>query len=98
MGVRVVGADLTGPEEDLKAILTDMDVVISAVNATAILNEIPLINAAKSAGVGRYVPCFFATVVPPNGVLRLRDVVSVTQQFTHSVVTLLTDQTERSGV
>ncbi|KAJ4211705.1 hypothetical protein NW759_012307 [Fusarium solani] len=77
MGVRVVGADLTGPEEDLKAILTDMDVVISAVNATAILNEIPLINAAKSAGVGRYVPCFFATVVPPNGVLRLRDVKEV---------------------
>ncbi|KAL2694915.1 hypothetical protein Neosp_001504 [[Neocosmospora] mangrovei] len=75
MGVKVVGADLTGPEEDLKAILTDMDVVISAVNATALLNEIPLINAAKSAGVGRYVPCFFATVVPPNGILRLRDVV-----------------------
>ncbi|KAJ4171219.1 hypothetical protein NW754_007365 [Fusarium falciforme] len=77
MGVKVVGADLTGPAEDLKAILTDMDVVISAVNATAILNEIPLINAAKSAGVGRYVPCFFATVVPPNGVLRLRDVKEV---------------------
>ncbi|EEU37947.1 uncharacterized protein NECHADRAFT_88293 [Fusarium vanettenii 77-13-4] len=73
MSVKVVGADLTGPEGDLEAILTDIDVVISAVNATAILNEIPLINAAKSAGVGRYVPCFFATVVPPNGILRLRD-------------------------
>lgn len=87
-----MGADLTGPTEDLEAILSGMDVVISAVNATALLNEIPLINAAKSAGVGRYVPCFFATVVPPNGILRLRDVVSVTQQFVHAVMTLLIGQ------
>lgn len=32
-----------------------------------------LAAAAKEAGVKRFVPCFFATICPPGGVMILRD-------------------------
>lgn len=75
-GVRVVAADLTGPEDDLVSLLKGADVVISTIVATALLDQIPLINAAKKAGVGRFIPCTFATACPPAGVMKLREMVS----------------------
>ncbi|KAI1454353.1 NAD(P)-binding protein [Annulohypoxylon moriforme] len=72
-GVNIVAVDLAGPEEEIVKALVGIDVVISAIYGGSVLSEIPLANAAKAAGVQRYIPCFFATVVPPKGVLQLRD-------------------------
>jgi uncharacterized protein YbjT (DUF2867 family) len=75
-GVRVVTADLRGPEDDLVGLLKGADVVISTIVATVLLDQIPLANAAKKAGVGRFIPCTFATACPPTGVMKLRETVS----------------------
>ncbi|KAJ5588200.1 isoflavone reductase [Penicillium hordei] len=72
-GVEIVAADLSGPEEDLVKILTGADVVIAVLDASAFLLQIPLANAAKKAGVKRFVPTFFATIVPPKGALSIRE-------------------------
>ncbi|KAF7556709.1 hypothetical protein G7Z17_g1236 [Cylindrodendrum hubeiense] len=72
-GVTVVAADLEGPEEELVKLLAGIDVVISTVDAYAFMAQIPLANAAETAGVKRFIPCFFATVTPPTGILTLRD-------------------------
>ncbi|KAI8668667.1 Isoflavone reductase family protein [Fusarium keratoplasticum] len=53
---------------DITALLQGLDILI----VCCILNEVPLINAAKKAGVGRYIPCFYASVMP-RGVQTLRD-------------------------
>ncbi|GJC94656.1 isoflavone reductase [Colletotrichum higginsianum] len=42
LGVHVVAGSLTGPEDDLVRLLKGADVVISAVNAIALLDQIPL--------------------------------------------------------
>lgn len=73
--MNVVAVDLAGAEEDLAKVLVGIDVVISTIYGGSVMAEIPLINASKAAGVKRYLPCFFATVVPPKGVLLLRDMV-----------------------
>ncbi|KAJ4226229.1 hypothetical protein NW759_004814 [Fusarium solani] len=72
-GVNIVAADLAGSEEELKKALMGIEVVISTIYGASVTAEIPLINAAKAIGVQRYVPCFFATVAPPTGALRLRE-------------------------
>ncbi|RSL87592.1 hypothetical protein BHE90_003894 [Fusarium euwallaceae] len=72
-GVNVVAADLAGSEQELKKALTGIEIVISTIYGGSVTAEIPLINAAKAVGVQRYVPCFFATVAPPTGALRLRE-------------------------
>lgn len=71
--IRVVPADLYGPENELVRLLAGMDVVISTIFIAELQAEIPLANAAKRAGVKRFIPCFFATVIPPRGVTLLRD-------------------------
>lgn len=75
LGVDVVAGDLKGPEDDLVRLLQGIDVLISAVTASALPDQIALANAAKKAGVGRFVPCTFATACPPRGVMRLREMV-----------------------
>ncbi|TPX17886.1 uncharacterized protein E0L32_002987 [Thyridium curvatum] len=60
-GVQVVPIDLQGPLNELVSVLDGVDIVISAIHYQSLADEIPLSNAAKAAGVGRYVPCFFAT-------------------------------------
>ncbi|QPC70364.1 hypothetical protein HYE68_001116 [Fusarium pseudograminearum] len=71
-GVKIVAIDLQGNQNELVAALKGIDVVISAIYYQALHDEIPLSNAAKAAGVKRYVPCFFATVAP-RGVMKARD-------------------------
>ncbi|KAH6855724.1 hypothetical protein B0I37DRAFT_350875 [Chaetomium sp. MPI-CAGE-AT-0009] len=73
-GVNVVAADLTWPEDKLAELLHGIEVVISAIYAANLLSQIPLANASKAAGVSRFVPCDFATVAPPKGVIILRDI------------------------
>ncbi|GJD04558.1 isoflavone reductase family protein [Colletotrichum higginsianum] len=72
-GVRIASVDLGGPEDEITKQLTGHEVVISAIVAEGIMDQIPLANAAKTAGVPRFVPCFFGTVMPARGMLWLRD-------------------------
>lgn len=71
-GAEIVAIDLDGPRDALVAALRNHDVVISAIRAWALDKQIPLVDAAKEAGVARFVPCDFGTVCPP-GVMSLRD-------------------------
>ncbi|KAJ8100207.1 putative pinoresinol-lariciresinol reductase 3 [Lipomyces tetrasporus] len=73
LGVQVVAGDLKDPENDLIRLLTRCDVVISSVTAAALPDQILLSDAAKKAGVGRFIPCFFGPVAPPKGVMKLRE-------------------------
>ncbi|KAI3557898.1 isoflavone reductase [Colletotrichum abscissum] len=71
-GVAVAVVDLEGPRAELVDVLEGADVLISAIHVSALGSQIPLADAAKAAGVKRFVPCFFATVAPAKGVLTLR--------------------------
>jgi len=62
--------------ETLIKALDGIETVISTLSPTAYLAHIPLANAAKKAGVKRFIPCGFITVAPPGGVMLLRDHVS----------------------
>ncbi|KAM0327216.1 hypothetical protein ACHAQA_006350 [Verticillium albo-atrum] len=73
LGIKVVAGDLKTPEDDLIRLLTGVDVLISAVNASVLTDQKLLANAAKKAGVGRFVPCFFGTIAAPAGVMVLRE-------------------------
>ncbi|OBR06679.1 Isoflavone reductase family protein [Colletotrichum higginsianum IMI 349063] len=81
-GVRIASVDLGGPEDEITKQLTGHEVVISAIVAEGIMDQIPLANAAKTAGVPRFVPCFFGTVMPARGMLWLRDKVRPGRQPT----------------
>ncbi|KAJ4176287.1 hypothetical protein NW755_014500 [Fusarium falciforme] len=72
-GVKVVPADMSAPEDELARFLHGIDTVISAISAASVMMQIPLIKAAKAAGVKRFLPCCFAPVMPPEGILRLRE-------------------------
>ncbi|KAI5862074.1 isoflavone reductase family protein [Durotheca rogersii] len=71
-GVRVVAADLRGPKQDLVKLLTNIDIVISCIVWTGLDDQVPLAEAAKEAGVKRFIPCDFSTTAP-RGVMLLRD-------------------------
>ncbi|KAI1775535.1 isoflavone reductase family protein [Hypoxylon cercidicola] len=71
-GIHVVAADLTGPKEDLVKVLAGIDVVISCIVFSSLEDQIPLAEAAKQAGVGRFVPCDFGTPTT-RGVMNLHD-------------------------
>ena len=70
-GVNIVSFDLADSEDNVTAQLKDVDVLV----VCCLLDEVALANAAKKAGVKRYVPCFYASVMP-RGVQTLRDNVS----------------------
>ncbi|KAL4802477.1 NAD(P)-binding protein [Aspergillus unguis] len=72
-GVEIVPADLQSiSHEQLVGILKGIDVVVSTIFYQALDDEKTLAEAAKAAGVQRYVPCFWATIAP-RGVMNLRD-------------------------
>ncbi|KAJ5890103.1 hypothetical protein N7504_010913 [Penicillium tannophilum] len=71
-GVKIVAADLQGSHNELVDTLKGVDIVISTIHYQSLHDEIFLSNAAKAAGVQRYVPCFWATV-GPRGIMQLRD-------------------------
>lgn len=72
-GINIVPVDLAGPQEELVKVLSGVDIVISTIFAANLADEIPLADAAKLAGVKRFVPCAFATVAPPKGIMALRE-------------------------
>ncbi|CEI67571.1 unnamed protein product [Fusarium venenatum] len=67
-GVNILSFSLDDPEDHLATQLKGIDVLI----VCCLLDETILANAAKKAGVKRYVPCFYATVMP-RGIQTLRD-------------------------
>ncbi|KAJ0384230.1 hypothetical protein COL922a_008824 [Colletotrichum nupharicola] len=71
-GVTIASVDLEAPQAELVNVIKDVDALISTIHVSGLGSQIPLANAAKAAGVKRFVPCFFATVAPPKGVLTLR--------------------------
>ncbi|KAH7409047.1 isoflavone reductase family protein [Cadophora sp. MPI-SDFR-AT-0126] len=72
-GVKILVADVSSPIDELVPVITGTDILISAIGGTAQLDQINLITAAKKAGVKRFVPCDFASIAPPGGVMVLRD-------------------------
>ncbi|RSL50397.1 hypothetical protein CEP54_011965 [Fusarium duplospermum] len=55
-GVHIVGYDLSGPSSTLVEILKPIDVLISCITWEHLDQQIPWIEAAKEAGVKRFVP------------------------------------------
>ncbi|CAI7667691.1 unnamed protein product [Penicillium bialowiezense] len=72
-GVDIIPVDLSGPLDKIIEALTGIDVVISAIFFGSLGDEIPLANAAKAAGVKRFVQSAFMVVVPPRGVVNFRE-------------------------
>ncbi len=74
-GVEIREADSGASQERLTDALRGMDVVVSCTRESATRQEdqISLLNAAKDAGVKRFVPCGFGTVASPGGIMRVRD-------------------------
>ncbi|KAJ3950042.1 uncharacterized protein N0V96_001178 [Colletotrichum fioriniae] len=50
-GVKIASVDLSGPEDEIANQLTGHEVVVSAIVADKLLDQIPLANAAKKAGI-----------------------------------------------
>ncbi|VUC26703.1 unnamed protein product [Clonostachys rosea] len=72
-GANVIGIDLDTPLNELVKSLQGQQIVISCVIPFASDLEIKLADAAKAAGVERFIPSFFGPVCPPKGVLVLRE-------------------------
>ncbi|OJJ07896.1 hypothetical protein ASPVEDRAFT_142834 [Aspergillus versicolor CBS 583.65] len=72
-GVEIVPVNLSGPLDKLIEVLSGVDVVISAIFFGSLGDEIPLANAAKAAGVKRFVQSAFMVVIPPRGVVDFRE-------------------------
>lgn len=75
-GIDTIPVDLRGPPDKLVEALSGVDIVISAIFFGSIGDEIPLANAAKAAGVKRFVQSAFMVVLPPRGVVDFREKVT----------------------
>lgn len=70
--VEIVEADLANQSvEEIARLIAGYDTVISAVAASALLDQLKLVDAAAIAGTKRFVPCGFTAISPPGGVMRL---------------------------
>ncbi|KIX07470.1 uncharacterized protein Z518_02123 [Rhinocladiella mackenziei CBS 650.93] len=72
-GVQIVPVSLTGPQDEVVKALAGIDVVISTINPAALNEQIHLADAAKLAGVKRFIPSNWAPVTPPEGVMLARE-------------------------
>jgi uncharacterized protein YbjT (DUF2867 family) len=80
-------ADITKDSvETLVQTLSGIDTVIVAIAPAQNLAQIPLADAAKVAGVKRFVPSAWATACPPGEVLKIRDEVNIPFWFFPTVV------------
>ncbi|KAJ7463473.1 hypothetical protein B0H11DRAFT_2175167 [Mycena galericulata] len=71
-GVTIRGVDI-GSVDELVKVLSGIDVFISAIDALSQLAQLNMATAAKKAGVKRFVPCAWTIVVPPGGIMGMRD-------------------------
>ncbi|KAL0945731.1 hypothetical protein HGRIS_014878 [Hohenbuehelia grisea] len=73
LGVSVVALDWqNAAPRVLEALFTDVETVISACHPAAIADQAKLVDAAKSAGVKRFVPSDWSAIAP-RGALKLED-------------------------
>jgi hypothetical protein len=72
-----VEANLNGPQEALVKILSGVDIVISAIFFGSLADEKQPAQAAKKAGVKRFLQSAFMIVVPPRGVVDFREQVTL---------------------
>jgi len=84
-GVAVRVGDAGDEIHELVEKLSDIDIVISTVDAGSQLDQFNLIDAVAQAGVKRFLPCAFTVVVPPGGIMKIRDDVSITHLVYSSV-------------
>ncbi|CAJ2513572.1 Uu.00g016910.m01.CDS01 [Anthostomella pinea] len=71
-GVKIVILDLKAPKAELVKALTGLDTVLSCISAYQLELQAGLAQAAKDAGVKRFVPCDWGSPAP-RGVMLLRD-------------------------
>lgn len=83
--MKVRPCDLNATQAELVDALTGIDVVVCSVGPADQRSQISLANAAKIAGVKRFVPCGFITVAPAGGIMWLRD--EVRRSSFHSLLT-----------
>jgi hypothetical protein len=79
-GLPIVIGDLAGDVDELAKALEGFDTVISAIHVHHLMAQLVLVDAAKKAGVKRFVPCDFGVVMPPGGLMALRDQKEVVRQ------------------
>lgn len=72
-GAEIKGVDYAD-KAGLVAALKGVDIVLSCIQLDKADVQNALIEASHKAGVGRFVPSFWATVCPPRGVMELRGV------------------------
>lgn len=72
-GISVRLGDTSAPVSELVKVLKGVDIFISAIGPRVQHEQLRLVDAAKEAGVKRFVPCAFITVAPVGGVMLLRD-------------------------
>jgi hypothetical protein len=81
-GVSIRAFNLDSPHATLVSSLSDIDVIISCVSGPEqLLQQIPLADAAKEAGVKRFIPSAWLPIIPPGGVHFFRDLKE--QVYTH---------------
>ncbi|GKT95766.1 isoflavone reductase family protein [Colletotrichum tofieldiae] len=73
-GVAITSFDLNAPSEELAQKIKGKEVLLAAISIPATGQQIALATVAKTSGVKRFVPCFYAPVAPPKGVVALRDI------------------------
>ncbi|KAM0189128.1 hypothetical protein ACHAPI_010146 [Fusarium lateritium] len=71
-GVRVVGYDLAGPRDVLVTILREIDILISCITWEHLDDQLVWIEAAKEAGVNRFVPSEWVGPAP-SGIIDIKD-------------------------
>ncbi|KAJ4292459.1 hypothetical protein N0V90_009121 [Kalmusia sp. IMI 367209] len=72
-GVKIAAVDLNGPEEKLVETLQGIDVLIASVPPTVLDVQLPLIRAAKQAGVKRFLPSAYSMVIALGGVSTVQE-------------------------
>ncbi|KAK7426119.1 hypothetical protein QQZ08_007429 [Neonectria magnoliae] len=72
VGINVI--ELDAPHEDLVKALSGQDVVICCIIPGSADSQKALADAAKEAGVKRFIPSSFATACPPAGVMVMREI------------------------
>ncbi|RMJ01901.1 hypothetical protein BHE90_012520 [Fusarium euwallaceae] len=72
-GAIITPVELKASSDLLVQAVVGMDVVISCMTLQQLDQEMALIEAVHTAGVGRYVPSWFGPCCPPRGVMLLRD-------------------------
>ncbi|RKL19591.1 hypothetical protein BFJ72_g15148 [Fusarium proliferatum] len=72
-GVNIVSFDVNDPAEESAEKLKGQDIAIAAISIAATRDQIPFATAAKLAAVKRFIPTSFGLVVPPKGMVDLRD-------------------------